>query len=101
MKKVFTLFLSIFLIPLTANAVITPEANVVSTSYVQGAVDALDTAKQDKLTSTNVVYDANGSSNGFISAVTANDGTVTVTKSEVTIPVGSQSSATRAAIWVQ
>ena len=101
MKKVFTLFLSIFLIPLTANAVVTPEANVVSTSYVKGAVDALDTTKQDKLTSTNVVYDANGSNNGFISAVTANNGTVTVTKSEVTIPVGSQSSATRAAIWVQ
>ena len=101
MKKVLILSLSIFLIPLTANAVVSPEANVVSTSYVKGAVDELDTAKQDKLTSTNVVADANGDANGYISAVTANNGTVTVTKSEITIPVGAATSATRAQIWVQ
>lgn len=101
MKKILILSLSIFLIPLTASAVITPEANVVSTSYVKGAYNEMDSVKQDKLTSTNVVADANGSANGFVSAVTASDGTVTVTKSEVTIPVGAATSATRAQIWVQ
>ena len=101
MKKILILSLSIFLIPLTASAVITPEANVVSASYVKGAYDEIDSAKQDKLTSTNVVADANGSANGFVSAVTASDGTVTVTKAEVTIPVGAATSATRAQIWVQ
>ncbi len=102
MKKVLILSLSIFLIPFVANAdPVVATTNVVTTSYVQGAYDEMDSAKQDKLTSTNVVADANGSANGFVSAVTASDGTVTVTKSEITIPVGSATSATRAQIWVQ
>ena len=102
MKKVCVLLLSIFLIPFAVNAdPVQTTNNVVTTSYVRGAVNALDTAKQDKLTSTNVVADANGDANGFISAVTASDGTVTVTKSEVTIPVGAATSAVRAQIWVQ
>ena len=68
-------------------------------SYVDGAYSAMNTAKQDKLTSTNVVV---GTDNGpFVSAVTASNGTVTVTKSEVTIPVGSTSSSTRAVIWLE
>ena len=99
MKIILILSLSIFLIPLTANAVVSPEANVVSTSYVKGAVDAIDTAKQDKLTSTNVT--SSGDTNGFVSAVTASNGTVSVVKTEITIPVGSANSATRAQIWVQ
>jgi hypothetical protein len=33
--------------------------------------------------------------------VTASNGTVTVSKSEVTIPVGSTSSTTRATIWLE
>lgn len=94
--------ISLLFLPFAVNAdPISPTTNVVTTSYVQGAVDELDTNKQDKLTSTNVVPDANGSANGFVSAVTASDGTVTVTKAEVTIPVGAATSATRAQIWVQ
>lgn len=101
MKKILILSLSIFLIPLTASAVVTPEANVVSASYVKGAYNEIDDIKQDKLNSTNVVADTNGSANGFVSAVTASDGTVTITKSEVTIPVGAATSATRAQIWFE
>ena len=68
-------------------------------SYVDGAYSAMNTAKQDKLTSSNVVV---GTDNGpFVSAVTASNGTVTVTKSEVTIPVGNTSSNTRAVIWLE
>lgn len=67
-------------------------------SYVDGAYTTLDTAKQDKLTSTNVVESGNGY---MVTGVAANNGTVTVTKSDVTIPVGSANSQTRARIWVQ
>ena len=92
----------LLLLPFAVNAdPVSPTTNVVTTSYVQGAYDEMDSAKQDKLTSTNVVADTNGSANGFVSAVTASDGTVTVTKAEVTIPVGAATSATRAQIWVQ
>lgn len=74
-------------------------AVVAAASYVDGAYSAMNTAKQDKLTSSNVVV---GTDNGpFVSAVTASNGTVTVTKSEVTIPVGSTSSSTRAVIWLE
>ena len=93
--------ISLLFLPIAANAVITPTTQVTTSSYVQGAVDEINTSKQDKLTSTNVVADANGDANGYISAVTANNGTVTVTKSEITIPVGAATSATRAQIWVQ
>ncbi len=99
MKKILILSLSIFLIPLTASAVVSPEANVVSTSYVKGAMDAINTTKQDKLSSTNVT--SSGDTNGYVTTVTASDGTVSVVKAEVTIPVGSANSATRAQIWVQ
>ena len=91
---------SLLLLPFTVNAdPISPTTNVVTTSYVQGAVDELNTAKQDKLTSTNVT--SSGDANGFVSAVTASDGSVSIVKSEITIPVGSANSATRAQIWVQ
>ena len=68
-------------------------------SYVEQGIDvALST------------YDSNTNPNGkfvetgvgpIVSAVTASNGTVTVTKSEVTIPVGSTSSSTRAVIWLE
>ena len=75
------------------------KATVAATaSYVDGAYNAINTAKQDKLTSTNVVESGSGA---MVTSVTASNGTVTVTKSEVTIPVGSASSSTRATIWVQ
>lgn len=67
-------------------------------SYVDGAYSAMDSAKQDKLTSTNVVESGSGA---VVSAVAANNGTVTVTKGEVMIPVGGQTSNTHARIWIQ
>lgn len=67
-------------------------------SYVDGAYNTLDTAKQDKLTSSNVVESGSGA---MVTDVSASNGTVTVTKTEVTVPVGGQTSATRVPIWVQ
>lgn len=67
-------------------------------SYVDGAYSAINTAKQDKLTSTNVVESGNGP---VVTAVTASNGTVTVSKGEVTIPVGATTSNTRATIWFE
>jgi len=55
-------------------------------------------------------YDLNSNPNGkffesgsgpVVTNVQASNGTVTVTKSEVTIPVGSNNSNVRASIWLQ
>jgi len=54
--------------------------------------------KQEQLSSTNVVTSGNGP---IVSSVSADNGTVTVTKTDVTIPVGAVESETRAYIWVQ
>lgn len=103
MKKVFCILFSLFFVfPALAEGE-TPAINkaevAATASYVDGAYSAMNTAKQDKLTSSNVVV---GTDNGpFVSAVTASNGTVTVTKSEVTIPVGSTTSSTRAVIWLE
>lgn len=67
-------------------------------SYVDGAYTAMNTAKQDKLTSTNVVDSGAGP---MVTAVTASNGTVTISKTEVTIPVGATTSNTRATIWLE
>ena len=84
---------------------LTPTTNIVTTSYVQGAYNVLDGSKQEKLTSSgnsaNVVVDTNTSLKPFVSAVSASDGVVTITKSDVTIPVGSTGSSGRAKIWVE
>ena len=71
---------------------------VAAASYVQGAVEELDAAKQDTLSSSNVVESGSGA---VVTSVSAENGTVTVTKGEVTIPVGSATSNTHAAIWIQ
>lgn len=67
-------------------------------SYVEGAYNTMGAAKQDTLTSTNVVESGTGA---VVTGVSASNGTVTVTKGEVTIPVGSATSTTRATIWFQ
>ena len=97
MKKVIYIFVGLML---TAPAVadVTPNTNVATTSYVQGAVESVGSTKQNTLTSTNVITSGSGA---MVSDVSANNGTVTVTKSDVTIPVGSASSTTRARIWIQ
>ena len=100
MKKLFYIFGALILVfpsvsmadPLDKTAV------AAAASYVDGAYNAINTAKQDKLTSSNVVVSGSGA---MVTGVTANNGTVTVTKSEVTIPVGSASSTTRATIWFE
>lgn len=97
MKKIVCFF-TVCLMSVSAIAAVTPNTNVASTSYVQGAVSGLDSTKQDTLTSTNVVESGSGA---MVTNVTASNGTVTVTKSDVTIPVGSATSTTRAVIWVQ
>ncbi len=73
-------------------------AVVATASYVDGAYNAIDTAKQDKLTSTNVVESGSGA---IVTGITANNGTVTVTKSEVTVPFGAMTSDVRAAVWIE
>lgn len=67
-------------------------------SYVEGAYNAIDSVKQDKLTSTNVVESGSGV---MVTNVSASNGTVTVSKTEVTIPVGATTSDTRATIWLE
>ena len=77
----------------------TDKSKPVTASYVKEAYNALDSAKQAKLTSSNVTESGSGS---VVSSVTASNGTVTVTKSEITVPVGSASSPTdHATIWIQ
>ncbi len=97
MKKILCVFIGILLV-IPAFAEVTPNTKVVTRSYVEGAYNTIDAAKQDKLTTTNVVESGSGP---MVTAVTASDGTVTVSKSEVTIPVGATTSATRANIWLE
>ena len=99
MKKIFCI-LSILTIISPALADITPTTNVVTTSYVQGAYDAITSAKQDKLTSTNVTTTGSGA---VVTGVSASNGSVTVTTGEVQIPVGTSASniTGHAAIWIQ
>lgn len=75
------------------------KAEVAATaSYVEGAYNAMDAVKQDKLTSTNVVESGAGA---VVTGVSASNGTVTVTRGEMTIPVGATNSNTRAVIWFE
>ena len=96
MKKLF--FTSLLLIPFAAGATVTPAANVASTSYVTGAYDTLDTSKQPMLESTS--FDTSGSG-VYVSSISASSGTVQVTKSDVTLPVGTVASSNRANIWIE
>lgn len=104
MKKLFCIFAVFILCPHAwADEVVEPQpldktAIVAAASYVEGAYNAINQAKQDKLTSTNVVASGPGA---MVVDVSANNGTVTVTKSEVTIPVGATTSENRAIIWLE
>ena len=103
MRKIFCIF-AVFVLVSPAFAegeqqqTVDKTAVVAAASYVDGAYSAMNTTKQDKLTSSNVVESGSGA---MVTGVTASNGTVTVTKSEVTIPVGSVSSNTRATIWLE
>ena len=99
MKKLFCIFAVLSVIfPAFAEGEIDKTTVVAAASYVEGAYNTIDAAKQDKLTTTNVVDSGSGP---MVTAGTASDGTVTVSKSEVTIPVGATTSTTRANIWLE
>lgn len=73
------------------------QTTVATAEYVRGAYDALTSSKQDKI----AVTPTDGA---IVTAVSLNaDGkTIEVARTnEVTIPVGSDNSSTRAKIWVQ
>ena len=68
-------------------------------SYVEEGINtALST--YDSTTNPNGKFFESGSGT-VVTNVAASNGTVTVTKSEVTIPVGNSSSDVRASIWLQ
>ena len=98
MEKILFCVFAVFVFVMPAIADVTPNTKVVTRSYVEGAYNSMDSVKHDKLTSTNVVESGSGA---VVSAVAANNGTVTVTKSEVMIPVGGQTSSSHAHIWIQ
>ena len=100
MKKLFYILVALILVsPSVLMADPVDKTAVAATaSYVDGAYNAMDAVKQDKLTSTNVVESGSGP---MVTGVTASNGTVTVSKGEVTIPVGAATSTTRATIWFE
>lgn len=86
------------------------DGNAASAGYVKGAYNATIKAvnmvadqKQNKLVSgTNV---SNSGSGYMVKDVTASNGTVTITKREISIPIGSAPSGTvdsgRAPLWIE
>ncbi|GEM_PF-6790130 len=103
MRELLCVFVAIFLvIPAFAAGEVDKSSVVAAASYVDGAYNHMDATKQDKLTSTNVVESGTGA---IVTGVTANNGTVTVSKSEVTIPVktssGTISGDDRVEIWFE
>lgn len=93
------------------------QSGVASAAYVKGAyneairsvnkVAAIADSKQAPLKSSgndaNVLDDPNNSGD-FVTSITANDGTVTVSKVEVSVPIRNDAPAVgngRAAIWIQ
>ncbi len=99
MRELFCIFVALVLaFPALAVGEFDKASVAAAASYVEGAYNAMNAAKQDKLTATNVVESNSGT---MVTGVTANNGVVTVTKSEVTIPVGATVSSTRATIWLE
>ncbi len=99
MRELFCIFAVLAIVsPAFAEGELDKTSVAAAASYVEGAYNAMDAVKQDKLTSTNVIESNSGA---MVTAVTANNGVVTVTKSEVTIPVGATTSSTRANIWLE
>lgn len=99
MKKLFYILIALILTsPAMAEGELDKTAVAATASYVEGAYNTMDAVKQDKLTTTNVVESGSGP---MVTGVTANNGTVTVSKGEVKIPVGSATSTTHATIWFE
>lgn len=77
------------------------QTSAASANYVRGAYDALTSAKQDKLTSTNVTTTGSGP---VVTGVSASNGAVSVTTGEITVPGATPSGSAptgRYFIWVQ
>ena len=103
MRELLCVFVAIFLVvPAFAAGEVDKTSVVAAASYVDGAYNHMNATKQDKLTSTNVVESGTGA---IVTGVAANNGTVTVSKSEVTIPTGTETGPTsggaRVEIWFE
>lgn len=88
MKKLFVVFVGSFIALGTANAAILDK---------NATINMID-KKQPILNESDFKVSGSGT---VVSGVSANNGVITVQKSEVTIPVGGQTSSSHAAIWVQ
>lgn len=77
---------------------------VAAASYVDTAISSVETSmalKQNKLSSDNG-GNVTQTAGAFVTAITATNGAVAITRGDITIPVGSYASPTsRANIWVE
>lgn len=100
-KVVYVLSMLIITAPAIAETepVMDKTRTLTTASYVEEGINtALST--YDSNTNPNGKFIESGSG-AVVTGVNASNGTVTVTKSEVTIPVGNSSSNVRASIWLQ
>lgn len=75
------------------------DAHTATLSDLNSSVSKIS-SKQTTLSNDNVK--TTGSSEGFVSSVTASNGSISITKTELSIPVGSYDKPTaRAQIWIQ
>ena len=79
-----------------------PEIAVASTSYVQGAYETLNSAKMAKAVANTIEWTQGSTSNGIITSVVGAGDKFQVSRTDVTIPVGSPSSPTgRMGMWLE
>jgi len=100
-KGIYILFILMCVSPAFADnePVMDKTKTLTTASYVEEGINtALST--YDSTTNPNGKFFESGSG-AVVTNVAASNGTVTVTKSEVTIPVGNSSSDVRASIWLQ
>lgn len=105
MKKLFLIFIALIMITPAFAAVTTDSTDKtkpVSAYYVKEAYNELDSAKQPKLTSSNVTVEDTGTVGKPVTGVEVTAaGAVKLKRSEVTIPAGSATSSIRASIWIE
>ncbi|MCQ2571608.1 MAG: hypothetical protein MJ165_01220 [Alphaproteobacteria bacterium] len=104
MKKLFLIFVALIMVLPAFSATVADgdKSKPVSVSYVKEAYNALDSAKQAKLSTSNVSVSDDGDAGKPVTEVTASDGKLTLKRAEITVPVGSASSPTsRASIWIE
>ena len=104
MKKLFLIFVALIMVSPAFSATVADadKSKPVAASYVKEAYNALDAAKQPKLTSSNVTVEDTGTVGKPVTGVEVTAaGAVKLKRAEVTIPAGSATSDTRAPIWVE